>query len=76
MTIREDGTILLEDQVQLTLRHNPYLTRKPVHCEAREGRVVIRGEVGSFFQKQMATEALRKLRGIEQIDNQLEVVWQ
>ena len=34
-------------------------------------RVTIRGEVNSFFQKQMATEALRKLQGIEEIDNQL-----
>ena len=76
MTIREDGSILLEDQAKRTLQHNPYLTRNPVQCEAREGHVVIRGEVRSFFQKQMATEALRKLSGIEQIDNQLEVVWQ
>ncbi len=76
MTIREDCSVLLEDQVQWTLRHNPYLTRNPLRCEAREGHVVIRGEVGSYFQKQMATEALRKLNGIEQIDNQLEVVWQ
>ena len=76
MTIREDISVLLEDQVQWTLRHNPYLTRKVVQCEAHDGHVVIRGEVGSYFQKQMATEAVRKLNGIEQIDNQLEVVWQ
>jgi osmotically-inducible protein OsmY len=41
-----------------------------------DGRVTIRGEVGSFFQKQMATEVVRKLRGIHEIDNQLEVIWQ
>lgn len=76
MTIREDSSILLEDQVQMTLEHNPYLTRTPVSFEAQAGRLVLRGEVGSFFQKQMATEAVRKLRGIEEIDNQLEVVWQ
>ena len=76
MTIRED-VVCLEDQVHEALELSPYLTRsKGVRCEAHEGRVTIRGEVGSFFQKQMATEVLRKLRGIGEIDNQLQVNWQ
>ena len=76
MTIRED-VVCLEDQVHEALELSPYLTRsKGVRCEATNGRVTIRGEVGSFFQKQMATEVLRKLRGIAEIDNQLEVNWQ
>ena len=75
MTIREDQ-VGLEDQVQEALQLNPYLTRNGLRCETNQGRVTLRGEVNSYFQKQMATEALRKLRGIEEIDNQLEVTWQ
>jgi osmotically-inducible protein OsmY len=75
MTIREN-VVCLEDQVHEALELSPYLTRsRGVRCEAENGRVIIRGEVGTYFQKQMATEALRKLRGIDEIDNQLEVNW-
>jgi osmotically-inducible protein OsmY len=74
MTVQE--MVCLEDQVHEALGLSPYLTRcRGVRCEAANGRVIIRGEVGSYFQKQMATEALRKLRGIDQIDNRLEVNW-
>jgi hypothetical protein len=31
--------------------------------------------VQSFFQKQMAQEAIRRIAGVEQIDNHLEVMW-
>ncbi len=75
MTIRED-VVCLEDQVHEALELSPYMTRsRGVRCEAENGRVTIRGEVRTFFQKQMATEALRKLRGVDKIDNQLEVTW-
>ncbi|MDG2381193.1 MAG: BON domain-containing protein [Pirellulaceae bacterium] len=72
MTIREDR-VGLEDKVEKALQLNPYLTRNGLRCETNQGRVILRGEVNSYFQKQMATETLRKLRGIEEIDNQLEV---
>jgi osmotically-inducible protein OsmY len=76
MTIRED-VVCLEDQVHAALELSPYMNRsRGVRCEATDGRVTIRGEVGSYFQKQMATEVVRKLRGIHEIDNQLEVIWQ
>ena len=75
MAIRED-IVCLEDQVHEALELSPYLTRsRGVRCVAENGCVVIRGEVGTYFQKQMATEALRKLHGVDQIVNQLEVNW-
>jgi osmotically-inducible protein OsmY len=75
MAIRGD-VVCLEDQVHEALELSPYLTRsRGVRCQANNGRVIIRGEVGSYFQKQMATEVLRKLGGVNEIDNQLEVNW-
>jgi osmotically-inducible protein OsmY len=41
--------------------------------ETEQGRVVLKGVVRSFFQKQMAQEALRRVDGVEQIFNELEV---
>jgi osmotically-inducible protein OsmY len=31
--------------------------------------------VRSYFQKQMAQEVVRRVEGVEQIDNDLEVLW-
>ena len=74
-TIRED-IICLEDQVNEALELSPYLTRsKGMRFESDNGRITLHGEVGSYFQKQMATEILKKVDGISQIDNQLEVNW-
>ncbi len=69
------GSDLLLDTIHDALSKSPYLTRKLVRCEEAEGRVVVKGKVGTYFQKQMATEVLRNLDGVEQIENRLEVVW-
>ena len=75
MTIRE-SLFCLEEQVHEALELSPYLSRsKGMRFEATEGRITLRGRVDSFYQKQMATEALKKVRGISEIDNQLEVSW-
>jgi osmotically-inducible protein OsmY len=68
-------TFRLEDQLHEALRRNPYLTRRKLHLETSDGRVVLRGAVNSYYQKQMAQETLRRVPGVEQIENQLEVLW-
>jgi osmotically-inducible protein OsmY len=67
------GILRLEDQVRDAIDQSPYLTRRGLSCEANDGRVVIRGRVGTFFQKQMAQETLRRINGIVSIENCLEV---
>lgn len=67
-------TICLQDRVHNALKRSPYLAQRGLMAETNEGRVTIRGEVTSFFEKQMAQEAIRRIEGIEVIDNQLEVV--
>jgi osmotically-inducible protein OsmY len=37
--------------------------------------VVLKGSVQSFYQKQMAQESIRRIDGVERIDNLLEVNW-
>jgi osmotically-inducible protein OsmY len=37
--------------------------------------VTLKGVVSSYFQKQMAQEALRNVDGIHEIANELEVSW-
>ena len=70
----QESFICLEDQIQNIIDRNPYLHRRSLRCEANDGHVVLRGEVRSFFQKQMAQESVRKIDGIVSIQNCLEVV--
>lgn len=65
----------LSDRVSRAIEGNPYLARRNLRFEAHQGRVVLRGRVASFFQKQMAQEALRAVDGVAEIENELEVCW-
>ena len=65
----------LDHRVFHALSESPYLHRRKLRFETSEGRVVLRGTVGSYFQKQMAQEALRRVEGVAMIENQLEVAW-
>jgi len=65
----------LDDRVLTALERSPYVTRRSLRFETREGRVTLRGVVNTYFQKQMAQEALRYVDGINEIANELEVCW-
>jgi osmotically-inducible protein OsmY len=65
----------LDHLVHSALQQSPYLVNRKLRFETEQGRVVLRGVVSSYYQKQMAQEALRKLDGVEHIENQLEVTW-
>ena len=53
---------------------NPHLSHRKLRIETHEGRVVLLGTVNSYYQKQMAQEAIRHVHGVRQIDNQLTVL--
>jgi osmotically-inducible protein OsmY len=66
----------LEGRVMSALAKNPYLPPgRQVQFEALQGKVVLRGVVGSYYQKQMAQETLRSIEGVHQIENLLQVHW-
>ncbi len=65
----------LEDRILTALERNPYVTRRNLRFETSDGRVILRGVVGSYYQKQMAQEAIRHIEGITEIANELEVCW-
>jgi osmotically-inducible protein OsmY len=66
----------LIDRAQAALDRNPHLARKRLKLEARQGRLTLHGTVGSYYQKQMAQETLRKLDGVAAVENLLEVAWE
>jgi len=65
-----------EERVHSAIAANPYLAGRNLRFETEAGRVTLRGVVHSYFQKQMAQEALRHVDGVASIENDLEVAWQ
>jgi osmotically-inducible protein OsmY len=65
----------LFDRIHEALVSSPHVPAPQVRVEAADGCVVLKGSVRSFFQKQMAQEAIRRIDGVQRIDNLLEVNW-
>jgi len=65
----------LFDQVCDALTTNPHVRYQNVRVETADGRVTLKGSVSTFFQKQMAQEAVRRVDGVEHIENLLQVNW-
>lgn len=65
----------LASQVAQAIENSPHVAAAQLTYETHHGHVVLKGTVGSYFQKQMAQEALRHIDGLDQIDNELEVTW-
>ena len=62
-------------ELENALTSNPHVANERLTLKRHQGRVVVRGRVGSYYQKQMAQEALLRIEGVEELENQLEVHW-
>jgi osmotically-inducible protein OsmY len=65
----------LAERVDQAIQTNPYISRRTLRFETDGSRIVLHGRVPSYYQKQMAQEAVRHVEGVEQIENCLEVMW-
>ena len=63
----------LAERVYSILEQNPHVPHRNLRFETNAGHVVLKGVVRSFYQKLMAQEALLRIEGVEQVENQLEV---
>jgi osmotically-inducible protein OsmY len=55
------------------LRESPYGAVRRLSCEFAGGVLTLRGNVASFFHKQIAQQSVAGLEGVAQVDNQIEV---
>jgi hypothetical protein len=72
---RSAGEGMLADRVRTAIARHPHLRPNRIQIETRQQRVILRGRVHSYFEKQMAQEALRAIPEIERIENELRVAW-
>jgi hypothetical protein len=57
------------------LRGGPYPALKRLSCDCREGVLVLRGCLPSYYLKQVAQEVVaHQVQGVGRIDNQIQVV--
>jgi hypothetical protein len=70
--IRIDGVV---EEAKSRLRAHPHLAMQRLWFEREGNRLVIRGQVPSFYYKQLAQEAVLGLHGVTYIVNDVEVVW-
>ena len=66
----------VEHAARLRLAKTGYQTLRSVDCSFRDGRIVLRGEVPSYYHKQLAQESVRNAPHVAQIVNHIEVVSQ
>ena len=68
-------SILLSRKIHDALEQSPYISPADVEVAAENGLVRLHGSVDTYFKKQMAQEVVRRVDGVEQVENLLEVSW-
>jgi BON domain len=64
----------VEDGIRAALRSDPRISSPDeVAVSAVDGSVVLRGTVGNFSQRRAAAEDARKVDGVDDLDDQLQV---
>jgi osmotically-inducible protein OsmY len=73
-----NGTIdtppAVEDHARRQLQGQPYHALKQVSCEYRDGVLILRGRLPSYYLKQMAQTAVARVAGVGRVVNHIEVV--
>lgn len=62
------------ESAQAKLAASPYLPLRTLTCDSHEGVLAIRGQVASYYLKQLAQTAVREVPGVEEINNQVRVI--
>jgi osmotically-inducible protein OsmY len=69
------SSLQLVQAAEARLRTIPYVTVQRIACECdHRGVLFLRGRLPSFYQKQLAQEAVAGLPGVTQVVNETQVV--
>lgn len=60
-------------EVDSRLRHSSYPQLWRIRCEYHEGVLTLRGVVGSYFMRQIASASVADVHGVEEVSDRLEV---
>ena len=71
MTVRTNFDIRIDQD----LANHPLMKGKNVRIQQEKRRVILEGDVDSYYDKQMLQEVVRRIEGVEEIENRLLVEW-
>jgi len=57
------------------IRHHAHLSVQRIWCDYNGKRLYLRGQVPSFYLKQLAQAAVSGMDGVSQVVNEIEVLW-
>ena len=63
----------IEKAVHKRLNNTGYRSLSSVRCRFHEGTLTLKGEVPSYYHKQIAQEAIRKIGNFKAIVNEIDV---
>ena len=71
MAVRTNFDIRIDQD----LANHPLIKGKNVWIQQEKRRVILEGDVDSYYDKQMLQEVVRRIEGVEEIENRLLVEW-
>ena len=71
MAVRTNFDIRIDQD----LANHPLMKGKNVRIQQEKRRVLLEGDVDSYYDKQLLQEVVRRIEGVEEIENRLLVEW-
>ncbi len=71
MAVRTNFDIRIDQD----LANHPSMKGKNVRIQQEKRRVILEGDVDSYYDKQLLQEVVRRIKGVEEIENRLLVEW-
>ena len=71
MAVRTNFDIRIDQD----LANHPLMKGKNVRIQQEKRRVILEGDVDSYYDKQMLQEVVRRIEGVEEIENRWLVEW-
>lgn len=72
---RFSGSEWQRELLAQALCHHLFRSRA-IELSANRGVVILQGEVQSYYEKQLAQEVIRRIEGVERVENQLAVTYE
>jgi hypothetical protein len=77
--LRIDQDLDRVNRVVISAKHRlinePHLSVQRIWCEYDGQRLILRGQVPSFYHKQLAQVAVANMEDVSQVVNEIEVLW-
>ena len=62
-------------RIDQDLANHPLMKGKNVRIQQEKRRVILEGDVDSYYDKQLLQDVVRRIEGVEEIENRLLVEW-